>query len=44
MQGRLNYGCDFFSSQSIAQEEFREQLARSLPDEPSSGTIDNLNY
>lgn len=46
MDSRLHYGCDFFSSQSIAQEEFREQLARSLPENQEHSTIalDNLNY
>lgn len=42
METRLHYGCDFFSEQSIAQEEFREQLVKSLPE--STGTLDGLNY
>jgi hypothetical protein len=38
--------CDFFSLQSLAQEQFQEQLARSLP-EPSREAyqgLDNINY
>lgn len=31
MAQNITYGCDFFSSQSIAQDEFREQMAKSLP-------------
>ncbi len=39
MTTRLSYGCDFFSSQSITQEQFREELARSQIEEPQPHSI-----
>lgn len=46
MSGKLDYGCDFFTSQSIAQEEFQMRLAMSLPEEPhkSYHQLDGINY
>lgn len=43
MAHMITYGCDFFSSQSIAQDEFREQMAKSLPTQ-NDPRLDNINY